>query len=308
MEYFEIGKWIEGHRTRYDLMNSGFGRRNDIKKYIEKITLKTEDDVKEDIANLYSIDKRNIALTHGATEGYSIFIFINRKKIKCRYHMPEYELIYKVPKLYDIEEGNDVICASNPHNPTGEFLEMKNKSIIDETFLFFYMDPNKVKYENSLSRINTFTKFFHDEVRLGWIISNDTDKIESLRGIMFERVSSVNLGIAHEMLKDYDNIKEHVRTISEENLNYIKGNKGKLRFYRNSIPVSGTVVFMDYSEYSDQDSIDISGLLYENGISVVPSRYFGIEGPYIRIAYTSENFREGYDHLLTFFENLERYL
>ncbi len=303
MEIFEIGRWIESHKSKYDMSNSGMGKRIDIKKYLNNYKFRSENEVKEVIANLYSIDSKNISLTHGATEGYSIYLFIKRDSIKCKYILPEYELLFKVPKIFNIENG-DVICLSNPHNPTGEFFNIDERSIIDETFLFFYEDPYKIKYKENIARINTFTKFFGDEIRLGWIISNETNSIEGLRGIIFERVSSINLGIAYEMLKDYDNIKDYLRSISKDNLNYIKKNMGRLKFYNGSNPVPGTVVFIDYSYYTNLDSVTISEMLHKHDISVVPSIYFGVNGNYIRISYTSENFKEGFDQLLNFFENI----
>lgn len=69
----------------------------------------------------------------------------------------------------------------------------------------------------------------------------------------------------------------------------------KLKFYRNSEPVTGTVTFMDYSSYTEQNPVSVAEYLYKNLISLVPGTIFGVEGPYLRVCYTREDFVNSFE-------------
>jgi aspartate/methionine/tyrosine aminotransferase len=206
----------------------------------------------------------------------------------------------------------DLLLYSNINNPTGWFLEEINNfrtNVVDETFLQFYMDLDSVKYKNETYRINTYTKFYGgDEVRVGWIIAPDEErakKINSMKGIFTEQVSRYNISVAYRMIRENESIKEFARYEMQKNQSYLKKNMGKLRFYGNKGPELSTVSFVDYSLYTKMDSIALGEYLYKKGISIVPGKFFGVEGPYLRVCYTREDFSRVFDQFLGYLEELE---
>ncbi|MGC8598603.1 MAG: aminotransferase class I/II-fold pyridoxal phosphate-dependent enzyme [Thermoplasmata archaeon] len=348
--YFETGRWIISHRTKLDLSNSGLSGRIDLKKYFENATMMDEDYLKEEVASLNNTDRKNIVITHGATEALFMTITFLRLNDHYTYHvrLPEYEPIFKLPELLDLDnvgdmvargevnkkyrkfesngkkmyvvDGNygskmdgrfDLLLYSNINNPTGWFLEEMDNfrtTLVDETFLQFYMDLDNVKYKNDAYRINTYTKFYGgDEVRVGWIIAptpENANKINSMKGIFTEQVSRYNISVAYRMLRDNDSIREFARYEMQKNLSYLRKNMGRLRFYGGREPVLSTVTFVDYSSYSDMDSVSMAEYLHSKGISIVPGKLFGVDGPYLRVCYTRENFQEVFDAFIQALEDL----
>ncbi|MEL9998970.1 MAG: aminotransferase class I/II-fold pyridoxal phosphate-dependent enzyme [Thermoplasmata archaeon] len=324
--YFETGKWIREHRKENDLSNSGLSGIVDLKKYFDKATMMDEEILKQEIADLNGEEIKNVVITHGATEALMLTIWYlkwtNYENYMVR--IPEYEPIYKLPGLFnlknlkeiekikeksDIERG--ILIYSNINNPTGWFLEELEGfgvNVIDETFLQFSKDLETIKYKNKTFRINTFTKFYGgDDLRVGWIIapdSNIAEKINAMKGIFTEQVSRYNISVAYHILRDNDTIKTFVKEEMLKNFSYLKKNMGKLKFYNNKIPELSTLSFIDYSEYSNMDSISIANYLYSKGISIVPSKFFGIDGTYLRVCYTRKNFQEIFDKFIFYLEEI----
>ncbi len=302
---FEIGKWLMNHRGEYNLSSSGMYGVLNLDKYFNNYELKDENDLKEEIANLHNVDKNNIVLTHGATEAFSLVMFYLKNKYNnYNVNYPEYELIYKTPELLGYNKGNDVFVGSNPNNPVGNLISINKENkinVIDETFMEFYQDLNKISYDNGYI-VNTFTKLYAgDDLRLGYIVApykDDADKIEGYKGLLTEGVSRINVSIGYKILNDNDNILNYVRNIINKNHELLIKNKGKLKFYKNIEPLNVPVSFMDYSEYTKMDSDSLSEELYKKGIIVTPSRFFGLKGNYLRICITRLNFEESYNKLI----------
>lgn len=304
---FETGKWILSHPGKYNLSQSGMSGRINLEKYFKSCGMENENVLKEKIGALNNEPVENVVITHGATEALFLTLYYLRAAGKDRYSVikPEYEPLIKDPPALGFEYGeNSLFVFSNTNNPTGTVIKVPGKYdtlIVDETFLQFYTDLDFIKYAAETYRINTFTKFYGgDDVRVGYIIAptkQDAERINSLKGIFTEQVSKYNVCVANSILKDNDEIKKIVRDEMSENLSYLKRNMGKLKFYKNEEPVTGTVTFIDYSAYSKMDSISMAEYLSKNSISVVPGNIFGVSGPYIRVCYTRENFKESFDLL-----------
>ncbi|MGC8497686.1 MAG: pyridoxal phosphate-dependent aminotransferase [Thermoplasmata archaeon] len=302
---FDTGKWISSHPGKYNLSQSGMGGRINLEKYFKSGSMEDESVLKETIASLHNEDPENLVITHGATEALFLSLYhlnVNGHRDYVTY-IPEYEPLIKDPPALGMrEKDGDVFVFSNTNNPTGTEIEYpKNYRVyvVDDTFLQFYRNLDSVRYPENTYRINTFTKLYGgDEVRVGWIVAPDKKEaaeINSLKGIFTEQVSRHNIHIANSILKDQDEILKFVRNEMSKNITYIKNNMGKLKFYRNLEPVTGTVTFMDYSSYIEQDSVSVSEYLYKNQISIVPGTIFGVEGPYLRVCYTREDFMNSFE-------------
>lgn len=330
--YFETGKWIISHRTNNDLSNSGLSGRIDLRKYFENATMMEEGKLKEEVAALNNVEKNNVVITHGATEALLLVLSYLRFNNKMTYmvRLPEYEPIYKLPEILHFENAVDLLryagvengygkkdvlfdmlLYSNINNPTGWFLdELKNFriTVVDETFLQFYMDLDEVKYERSTFRINTFTKFYGgDEVRVGWILAPDPDtasKINSMKGIFTEQISRYSISVAYGILRENDKFKDFARKEMKKNLSYMKSHMSKLKYFGNREPVLSTTTFVDYSAYTNMDSVSVAEFLHSKGISTVPGKFFGIDGPFLRVCYTRENFPQVFDSFVGYMEEL----
>ena len=312
---FEIGEWIEKHRGPYDLTQSGLISRIDLSKYFSSCGFDDLKELKELVAEINGTEKELVAITHGATEAVNIVAKVLRilGVNEFDHFLPEYEMLYKVPALEGMKKGKGALFLSDPNNPTSLRQEIPTGYryyVIDETFLQFITDLDKVKRPKNSFRINTLTKFYGgDEVRVGYIISPDAETneiIEKLQGLAYEPVSRHNVCIAKNILKDNEKLKEEARRISAENFEILQENMGKLKFFMNKKPYPTTIAFLDYSEYSSLRSVEISELIYNSGVSVVPAKLFGVESNHFRVAYTRENFKESILALNQALERIEK--
>jgi len=311
---FETGRWILSHPGNYNLSQSGMSGRINLEKYFKSCGMGDENILKQKIASLNNSSRENIVVTHGATEALFLSLYHLKNAGKKGYNTttPEYEPLIKDPPALGFNKGKDIFVFSNTNNPTGteaHIPETFEYYVVDDTFLQFYRDLDSVEYPENTYRINTFTKFYGgDDVRVGYIIAptrKEAENINALKGIFTEQVSRYNICVASSILEDNDEIKNFVRIEMEENLSYLKRNMGKLKFYRNLEPVTGTVTFLDYSAYSEIDSLSMAEFLSKNSISVVPGKIFGVNGPYIRVCYTRENFQESFNVLLEKLEQVD---
>ena len=310
MMRFETGSWIHSHTGKYDLSQSGMYGRISLDKYFNVGSLVSEEDLKDYIASINDCNKSHVVITHGATEAFftSIYHIYETGVKNSKTNIPDYEPLYKLPPSMGYTSGDSgLFITSNPNNPTGALIQIPDgysAYLIDETFLMFSSNLGKLNYPANTYRINTFTKFFGgDDLRVGYIIApsrEDAEAIESLRGIFTEYVSRYNISVANRILSDLDSIIQEVREIQAINYNFLMKNKSDLRFYLDRKPELGTVSFIDYSKYSKTDSLILSELLSKESISVVPAKFFGISGPYIRVCYSRTDFPYSFDKLLDF--------
>ena len=308
----ETINWLNRHHGKYELSHSAMSRVLNLNEYFKKCTPGHKYDLKEQIGNLQDVDAENVVLTHGATEAFSMVLYHLRTKYGT-FHVnrPEYEMIYKTPKIFGYKEGNELLVASNPNNPTGTMAEFPDKysaCLIDETFMEFVDSLDHYTYENGYI-VNTFTKVYGGEdLRLGYIITpepEDAIELEGFKGLITEDVSPINTSVGYEILKRHDEFLGNVREIIDRNHRILLREKGKLKFYGGHEPLKIPVSFVDYSAYTDNDSDSVSEELAENGIIVLPARYFGIHGTYLRVCITGTDFPEAYKVLVGALEEME---
>ncbi len=303
---FNTGDWLSSHHAVYNLSNSGMYGVVDLKKYFSDYDIVDESAFIGDIASLHGVNENRIVITHGATEALSLVLFHLRHLKYFNVNFPEYEPIYKLPLMLGYEPGNSINLYSMLNNPTGSMPEIKDKNnIIDETFLEFDRELSfSVNYDGYI--INTFTKVFGgDDLRLGYIICPDKQNardINGYKGLLTEPVSKINTSIGHYILKDHDSILEYVRNIVGENNKALFKNMSHLKFYKNIRPLRSPVSFIDYSYYSQEDSMEFSEKLYRAGFTLVPGKFFGVEGTYLRVCMTRPNFPESFSKFMEFIE------
>ncbi len=304
--------WLNKHSGRYELSHSGMSGVFDLKEYFNKCTSGHELDLKEQIGNLHGVAPDNIVLTHGATEAFSMVLYHLRSKYSTFIvNKPEYEMIYKTPEIFGYKEGNELFVASNPNNPTAELAKFPNSyssCVIDETFMEFVDKLDNYKYNNGYI-VNTFTKVYGGgDLRLGYIVAPDPGeavKLEGFKGLITEDVSWLNVSVGYEILKKHDEFLGKVRDIINSNHRVLIHEKGKLKFYGGREPLKMPVSFVDYSGYTTEDSESLSEKLSTMGIIVLPAKYFGISGPYLRVCITGNDFPEAYRALLNALERME---
>ena len=308
----ETINWLNNHHGKYELSHSGMSNVFDLKEYINMDSLKTDTDLKEEIANLHNCSYKQIVITHGATEAFSMVLFHLLQKYKSfNVNRPEYEMIYKTPEIMGFRNGEEIFTASNPNNPTGTMIKLPenySSAIIDETFMEFVGSLDHYKYNNGFI-VNTFTKVYGGgDLRLGYIVApedQDAKALEGFKGLITEDVSIVNVSAGYQILKRHDKLLSEVRDIIKRNHNVLVNNKGKLKFFRGKTPLELPVSFVDYSDYTDEDSETVSEKLSKNGIIALPARYFGITGTYLRICITGRDFPEAYSQLLGSLESMK---
>lgn len=310
---FEIGEWIHNHQYIYDLSQSGMYGRIALNKYFQLKSLVNEDDLKGIIANINNCGTDQIVITHGATEAiFTTLYHIHSSGVsRFRTNFPEYEPLYKVPPFIGLSLGDrGLFVCSNPNNPTGVLHNLPKDYdyyLIDETFLEFSKNLDSMHYPSNTYRINTFTKFYGgDDLRVGYIIAPDKEsalQLGLLRGIFTEYVSRYNISVAYQILKDHETLVPYIREIQQKNFNYLNNLKGKLNFYNGITPSLGTVSYLDYSQYTDSDSLRLAEDIAKHSISVVPAKFFNHEGTYLRICYSRSNFKESYLQLMEYFDS-----
>jgi histidinol-phosphate/aromatic aminotransferase/cobyric acid decarboxylase-like protein len=301
----ETINWLNRHRGKYELSHSGMSGFLDFKEYFSRCSPRSDADLKEQIGNLHNVDADNVVITHGATEAFSMVLYYLRSRYKTfKVNRPEYEMIYKTPEIFGYSKGHEVFVASNPNNPIGtmaNFPEEYSACIIDETFMEFVDSLDHYSYENGYI-VNTFTKVYGGgDLRLGYIITpefEDAQALEGFKGLITEDVSPLNISVGYEVLKKHDELLGNVREIIDRNHRILMREKGKLKFYKNIEPLKMPVSFVDYSEYTKMDSDKVSDELAKRGIIVMPARYFGISGPYLRVCTTGTDFPDAYSHLI----------
>lgn len=308
----ETINWLNRHHGKYELSHSGMSNVFNLKEYLGSSPEKTGMDLKEEIAGLHACNPEQVVITHGATEAFSMVLFHLAGRYRSfSVNRPEYEMIYKTPEILGFRNGEEVFTASNPNNPTGTMLKLPEKyesAVIDETFMEFVDTLDHYTYRNGFI-VNTFTKVYGGgDLRLGYIVApeeEDARALEGFKGLITEDVSVLNISAGYRVLKRHDELLGQVREIIGKNHSILVKNRGKLKFFQGKTPLALPVSFMDYSEYTEMDSDQVSEKLAEKGIIALPARYFGISGTYLRVCITGTDFPEAYSQLIGALENME---
>ena len=308
----ETINWLNRHHGKYELSHSGMSNVFDLKEYLSNSPIKTYIDLKEEIAGLHGCSSKDIVITHGATEAFSMVIYhLANKYHSFRVNKPEYEMIYKTPKILGFRNGDEVFTASNPNNPTGTMIKLPENyasAVIDETFMEFVDSLDRYTYRNGFI-VNTFTKVYGGgDLRLGYIVApsvEEAKELEGFKGLITEDVSALNISAGYQVLKRHDELLSKVREIIEKNHSILLNDNGKLKFFGGKKPLALPVSFVDYSAYTEEDSESVSEKLADKGIIALPARYFGISGTYLRVCITGKDFPEAYSQLIGALEAME---
>ncbi|WP_298278846.1 pyridoxal phosphate-dependent aminotransferase [Ferroplasma sp.] len=308
----ETINWLNRHHGKYELSHSGMSNVFNLKEYLSNSPVKNDSDLKEEIAGLHACSLKQVVITHGATEAFSMVLFHLAGKYRSfSVNRPEYEMIYKTPEILGFRNGEEVFTASNPNNPTGTMAKLPEKyesAVIDETFMEFVDTLDHYTYRNGFI-VNTFTKVYGGgDLRLGYIVApdeRDASALEGFKGLITEDVSVLNISAGYHVLKKHDELLQQVREVIGKNHSVLLKDRGKLKFFNEKTPLALPVSFMDYSAYTERDSDTVSEKLAEKGIIALPARYFGISGTYLRVCITGTDFPEAYSQLIGALENME---
>ncbi|MGC9152966.1 MAG: aminotransferase class I/II-fold pyridoxal phosphate-dependent enzyme [Vulcanisaeta sp.] len=305
----EIGHftWLRTHKARYDVSSSGV-------KPIpldDVIKLGKAEDFTENLMNIYGIDKRNLAITHGTQEGNFAALTALRELGKVEHVItvvPEYEPIRVLPRflhlrqteivineslteLFNYIKKNSVLFFSNPNNPLGIFLgkkllwelsdELRRKdayAVIDSIFLeFVESNLRDLPMENMIFTFSTSKFYTMSELKVGWVVG-DESVVKEINGIV-DLVSPLVIDLN---LKYVSILIQNRNWVRERNLGIIMPN---VEIMRKIIKEAGDYVNISYVEYMPILYMRLrcrgvtgsyfSNKLLSKDVLTVPGQYFG---------------------------------
>jgi aspartate/methionine/tyrosine aminotransferase len=309
MEYaVEIGHftWLRTHTAKYNLSSSSVMPIT----LDELLKLGEPGDLVQELTSLYTIDRRNLALTHGTQEGnFAALSALKELGIEeVVTVIPEYEPIRALPRflgLRQVEVGihesltetfnhvkpGTALFISNPNNPTGMYLNKKllwelsdvlrhknAYAVLDSIFLEFVdEDLRELPTENMVYTFSTSKFYTMNELKAGWVIGEE-DIIKRINGIIdlvTPLVLNLDLGYAAILIRN----REWIR---KRNMDIIMPNAETLR---NLTKALGNKAKAHYSNYMPITYIEINCReltgtvlaeeLLTKDVLVVPGKYFG---------------------------------
>ena len=189
----------------------------------------TYDELYQNIANLYGIEKSEIELFNGASSAiFSLFRFFDTRY--CYIYSPAY-LEYKkaavtfdyqvelVNRFVDLDTEvieNSLVVFVNPSTPDGSFYDIdallskwmkKNCTIlIDESFIEFTLQKSCLEYIKSYDKLfilKSLTKFYNCAgVRIGSVVSSAQNIEKIKRYEPMWKISELDMSYVNEVIKD----------------------------------------------------------------------------------------------------------
>jgi aspartate/methionine/tyrosine aminotransferase len=305
----EIGHftWLRTHKAKYNVSSSGM---TPIK--LEEISkLGSSSDIINELVNIYGIDKRNVALTHGTQEGnFATLSALRELGIidTAVTVIPEYEPIRVLPKFLGLRqmevniEGSlmdvlnfikpgTVVLLSNPNNPTGMSLSKKllwelsdslrrvgSYAILDSIFLeFVEEDLRDLPIENMIYTFSTSKFYTMNELKVGWVIGDEKiiREINGVVDLVSPLVLDLDLGYVSILLRNRDWVRRR-------NLSIIMPNVETLRRIIGEIMRTAEVQYVEYMpilylrpKCQELTGMKLANKLLERDVLVVPGQYFG---------------------------------
>jgi aspartate/methionine/tyrosine aminotransferase len=304
----EIGhfKWLRSHTARYNLSSSGVMPIT----LGELVKLGQPGNIIDELTSTYTIDKVNIALTHGTQEGNFAALSALRELGIDRVVtvVPEYEPIRALPRFLGLRhievevhetllevinhiEPGTVLLLSNPNNPTGLFLDRKllwelsdslrrrnAYAVLDSIFLeFVEEDLRQLPLENVVYTFSTSKFYTMSELKVGWVIGDEAI-IKGINGIIdlvSPLVLELDLGYASILIRSR-------KWVRERNLGIIRPNVEVMRRLIDALSGGVKVYYTEYMPifYMRVDCRGLTGTSLAEGllardVFVVPGHYFG---------------------------------
>ncbi len=304
----EIGhfKWLRSHTARYNLSSSGVMPIT----LGELVKLGQPGNIIDELTSTYTIDKVNIALTHGTQEGNFAALSALRELGIDRVVtvVPEYEPIRALPGFLGLRhievevhetllevinhiEPGTVLLLSNPNNPTGLFLDRKllwelsdslrrrnAYAVLDSIFIeFVEEDLRQLPLENVVYTFSTSKFYTMSELKVGWVIGDEAI-IKAINGIIdlvSPLVLELDLGYASILIRSR-------KWVRERNLGIIRPNVEVMRRLIDALSGGVKVYYTEYMPifYMRVDCRGLTGTSLAEGllardVLVVPGHYFG---------------------------------
>ena len=304
----EIGhfKWLRSHTARYNLSSSGVMPIT----LGELVKLGQPGNIIDELTSTYTIDKVNIALTHGTQEGNFAALSALRELGIDRVVtvVPEYEPIRALPRFLGLRhievevhetllevinhiEPGAVLLLSNPNNPTGLFLDRKllwelsdslrrrnAYAVLDSIFIeFVEEDLRQLPLENVVYTFSTSKFYTMSELKVGWVIGDEAI-IKGINGIIdlvSPLVLELDLGYASILIRSR-------KWVRERNLGIIRPNVEVMRRLIDALSGGVKVYYTEYMPifYMRVDCRGLTGTSLAEGllardVFVVPGHYFG---------------------------------
>ncbi|WP_054842843.1 aminotransferase class I/II-fold pyridoxal phosphate-dependent enzyme [Vulcanisaeta distributa] len=305
----EIGHfmWLRTHRARYDVSSSGVKpiRLDDVVKLGEA------GDFIEDLMNVYGVDRKNLAITHGTQEGnFAALAALRDLGLIERVItvVPEYEPIRVLPRflrlsqvelsineslselINHIEKGS-ALFFSNPNNPLGIFLskkllwelsdELRRKgayAVVDSIFLeFVESNLRDLPTENVIFTFSTSKFYTMSELKVGWVIGDDRviREVNGIIDLVSPLVIDLNLRYASILIRNRNWVRERNLSIIMPNVDTMRRIIGDIRDYVDISYVEHMPILYMRIRCGEVTGMSIANELLSRNVLTVPGYYFG---------------------------------
>ncbi len=230
------------------------------------------EELRRELADDLGVDRRQLFLTHGATEGNAAVLqFIARRAASgrvrgCRVAWPEYPDLADLAAWAGLPSSDRpdpaaVAVLTQPRNPEGdlwtrrriaEWAEGARELLIDETFREFAGIPSLAGFlPERLWLTGTFTKFYAgDDLRVGFVVAPETAREAFARyhSLALDRLPNYSVAGARAAFRDRPRLRREVDGILTANraawhraFPRAAVPRGPVAFDRSGVP-DGTVV------------------------------------------------------------------
>ena len=305
----EIGHftWLRTHRARYDLSSSGVKpiplseveRLGEVGNFIE------------DLMNVYGVDRRNLAITHGTQEGtFTVLSALRELGLIERVItvVPEYEPIRVLPKFLHLQqseliinesltelfnhiEKGSVLLFSNPNNPLGIFLDRKllwelsdelrrrgAYAVVDSIFLeFVESNLRGLPLENVVFTFSTSKFYTMAETKVGWVVGDDRviREVNGIIDLVSPLVIDLNLRYASILLRNRGWVRERNLGIIMPNVDTMRRLTSEVSDYVSISYVEYMPIFYMRIKCRELTGSSLANKLLSRDVLTVPGQYFG---------------------------------
>lgn len=251
-------------------------------------------------------------------------------KVK-RFERPESENHGLLPEKVkeSITDNTSLVTVTNRHNPSGRIVglnrlkrikevaeEYEAHLLVDEVYGPFVEKPGKGAFggvtaadlidegsEQNVVVTNSFTKFHgFGELSVGWIVANEEFIQEARCPLMnLPCVSKTSAEIAKRVVHNTRQLETEMRELLRENHSLLSS------FVEENPSIEGKVhdgCTFSYVEHRELDGDELSERCWENGILVIPGRFFGDRNK-IRLCASRENAAESLEAFRKVLEDID---
>ncbi|MBT6326017.1 MAG: pyridoxal phosphate-dependent aminotransferase [Bdellovibrionales bacterium] len=234
--------------------------------------------------------------------------------VEVRRELTDYS--FDLNKLDDAAKNNSWLWLTNPHNPSGRYLNLdemkeitevmkKNNSyvFVDEIYHDFCTPLGKdsaVNVNDNVVISNGITKTYGlGTYKIGWMVGPEEfiKRARIARLHQFMLVPGPSLALTYLFMKNQERVRENQITRVLTNRNYVKNYLSDLDIF---IPTTGPISLLKLPKSTDDVEL-AKRAIHEHGLVLSPGYFFKHPG-YLRISYAGylESIKKGLEVLKTY--------